>query len=82
MKQLFNYRNWVLSALGTAAFIGIFAEPAGDMGTGRWLLALLLTKAAGLLAAYTVFRLAGRWAKQGKIKINNLNIQHHATNPN
>lgn len=35
MKQLFNYRNWVLSALGTAAFIGIFAEPGGGHGHGQ-----------------------------------------------
>lgn len=67
MKAFFNWRYYVLLAIGIIAICGIFAVPDDSLGIRLWTFYLVITKLIGLTAAYYNYKLTTYWEKKGLI---------------
>lgn len=69
MKQLFNYRNYLLSALVFISAVCIFSEPNPALDTAKWAAIFIASKTIGFAAGYLAYRLLAYWEKRGKTRI-------------
>ena len=65
MKVLFNWRYYIIGYLCLQSFIFLFSEPSTD--TENWYIALILSKALGLLILWLFAKLIKHWSRKGTI---------------
>lgn len=76
MKQLLNWRQWVLHALftvGVLAFMGASGEAVCEMSGTQWTLIFILYIAVGIACFFTIHKLTKKWEREGKIKSPTIN---------
>lgn len=56
-----NWRYYAMMIIGFVAVVGVFSIPEEDLPMLQWLFSLLWTKAVGIGAGYTLFKLVERW---------------------
>jgi hypothetical protein len=67
IKEIFNFRYYVLFALLLTSVVFIFGERVEEMTFFSWVATLIADKVFGILCGYGFFKLAEFWDKQGKI---------------
>lgn len=66
LRIIFNWRYWVLLAIGCIALIGIFGFPEEYEGFA-WCVAFIISKVIGFYFGYLYFRLFTYWSDRNEI---------------
>lgn len=67
IKIIFNYRYWLLIAIGMATFINLIAIPNPEFVITNYCLVFIYTKICAIALAYIGYRLTKYYLQKGEL---------------